>query len=1438
MARLLRIHFASIGHADARLAPLTLDLRARDGSGTGTDTVLWLRNGGGKSSILNLFYSVFRPDRREFLGTSAEGRARHIEDYVKADDLAFVVTEWDVDPVAEEVLFARPPSRRRIVGQVLSWRDRQRSSDSSKLRRRFFSFLIDDALRVEDVPIEGLGSEPVRSYDAFREWLDELRHRRPELEAYYDDTARRWAEHLEKIGLDPELFRYQLKMNAREGSADEAFRFRTTDEFVRFYLDIAFDSAEADQVSANLQGFRDKLARLPGLRAEQSFLLDARNHLGSLLEAVQAVVVAERDHQDKCAAAGAVARALLTRAHALQGVATEAEAAAQRASKAAKEALNDATRLGRWANGLDRRALELDVEEAGAVRVLAEKALESAKEQVAVGEAAVARDLRHEVQAKRDAKSEALQVAEAEQEPLRRRVARAGTTLRARLKEAATGAREEAEQQRAAEVTAHQQLEEAQRELAELGGEDGKLQETIANVDEWLAERDRERDRLRNEGLLEIREDLATAVERWSTAERYSRERASEQEILRDEGRRRAQEHEDAVEEHAKAIAKLDQAIATHAPLLESARRERSRLQSLPVLREVEGSDVPDLDVPGVADRLMAEADAVHRSVLIAAVEGADDDRAWQALERTGRLPPAADVENVLSTLKGSEVPAWSGMKYLVENVPEITDRERLVKADPAARQGIVVPDAEALTKAQAYLETFKPRMPVVLTTPNLHAGVPSRDRLVLPGHPAHWDPRAGTTLRDEIGERRARRERERDARLARERAARQAAREVQTWKEKWGEGRLTAAESDQEQRRLVRERREADRLASLERAELAREAVEQAEQARQAADKEANAAKQSARELQGFIERVEAQVEAKRDRRAQAVSRRAELARAQETLLEQRKQHQAAWVVAHDASKAAEKAEEDLTWERDAVELHDEEEPEPTDLVRARAAWQTLSGQWHKLVSENQLKWELDQLEHQLRLALARERKLAHGREAAVAAVPTGAGEDTLETAKPLREGANNAAIEARSEEKRAKKALEDDGERRREADDLPADEPPPSTAEQTRERAKRCRSEREVANERHREEKEAEEQHTKRHATALAEIEGAELQARRVTDILGEVGDGPKATLPEGSAAIDALVNERVSAIRESEQALSAATKAAERHGEALREVALSAKHETHRSRVKERLKAPAPDLAQAAEELHEDVESRLEVVRADLSDIDQDRRLVLQALDKVAMDGVRLLKAADGASRLPSGLGVWEGESFLRIRADVPGSQSERQARLEPMLDRVVEKAVVPAGRELVDLAVRELAGHRIEATLLKPDALLRRDRMPVTEMQTFSRGQQLTVAILLYCTMARLRAQQRGRAHRPDAGVLLLDNPVGTCSSVALLDIQREVARQMRVQLVYTTGVNDANAVATFPNTVRLRNAHRGRSSGDLHVTVDERAVEAIRIVATT
>lgn len=108
-----------------------------------------------------------------------------------------------------------------------------------------------------------------------------------------------------------------------------------------------------------------------------------------------------------------------------------------------------------------------------------------------------------------------------------------------------------------------------------------------------------------------------------------------------------------------------------------------------------------------------------------------------------------------------------------------------------------------------------------------------------------------------------------------------------------------------------------------------------------------------------------------------------------------------------------------------------------------------------------------------------------------------------------------------------------------------------------------------------------------------------------------------------------------------------------------------------------------------------------------------------------------------------------------------------------------------------------------------TVLKPDTVLRDERVSVTAMGEFSGGQRLTAAIALYCTLAAMRSSSRGR-RRPRAGVLFLDNPIGTASAEYLLDIQLKVADRVGVQLVYTTGVFDTNALSKFPCVLRLRN----------------------------
>ncbi|MFC6660846.1 hypothetical protein [Deinococcus multiflagellatus] len=142
---------------------------------------------------------------------------------------------------------------------------------------------------------------------------------------------------------------------------------------------------------------------------------------------------------------------------------------------------------------------------------------------------------------------------------------------------------------------------------------------------------------------------------------------------------------------------------------------------------------------------------------------------------------------------------------------------------------------------------------------------------------------------------------------------------------------------------------------------------------------------------------------------------------------------------------------------------------------------------------------------------------------------------------------------------------------------------------------------------------------------------------------------------------------------------------------------------------------------------------------------------------------------------------------------------------------MLDRAETK-----GAELVQRAVRKLA-QPIRVEVLFPDVDAPPRYLPITAMAKESGGERLTSAVLLYCTLARQRARERGLEVQA-TGTLLLDNPVGAASRVKLLQLQREMARAMSIQLIYATGVQDMEAVGTMPNVVQLRNEKHNLKTG--------------------
>ena len=97
----------------------------------------------------------------------------------------------------------------------------------------------------------------------------------------------------------------------------------------------------------------------------------------------------------------------------------------------------------------------------------------------------------------------------------------------------------------------------------------------------------------------------------------------------------------------------------------------------------------------------------------------------------------------------------------------------------------------------------------------------------------------------------------------------------------------------------------------------------------------------------------------------------------------------------------------------------------------------------------------------------------------------------------------------------------------------------------------------------------------------------------------------------------------------------------------------------------------------------------------------------------------------------------------------------------------------------------------------------------DRIPIE----YSGGQELTLAVLLYCALAAVRAQNRTSGERPP-GALIIDNPFGKASNPTLIRIQQALAAEAGLQLVCATHIDDPNVLASFEgNTgrvIRMRN----------------------------
>ncbi|MDH6626037.1 hypothetical protein M2271_003853 [Streptomyces sp. LBL] len=1494
MYELSRVRLYSIGPAGARYADTVLDLRGvgapvPDPAPTQAEFfedepvgpprrpapagVLFLENGGGKSVLLKLIFSVMLPGHRNTLGGASSGVLRK---FLLADDCGHVALEWQHVLTGECV----------VVGKVSEWRGRQVSNDPRKFAEAWYSFRPGPGLSLDSLPVaESSAVRPSvegqsgaqgrrRTMKGFRDAITEAGKVYPHLEVHWEEIHDRWIEHLGDLGLDPELFRYQREMNADEGEAAGLFAVKKDSDFTDLLLRAVTDTRDTDGLADLVSGFGNKLGRRAELIAEREFTAGSVDLLGRIVEAAEARSSARDIHTGAERRTRALARRLSARGAQERVRATDLAQGVTAAADTVTQA-----EAARWRSALI--AAELAYRHASLALAAAEKSAAAQKRELAEARTlhsawqAAEQVLRHRAAADRVTRvAAAIQEAERDAAPALSARTKAAVdlvrALHAATEKAETLADEEEERSGALQEvgeSAHRDSTSAATEAQRARSEAGHLRQRLTEVGQetaeavragWLDDSAPDADPAR--AALAASDAEKAAVAAWDTAREASR-RATEhtREAAAAESRAeltaaRAEDAATAAERSHEAERRLAEALAREERLAEllSLTGRDTRASVVPQPRRNTDANADD-DRSGLTpeglDRFADELrelldDAVssaERQLFELRTAAADDSRILGALGDGGLLPPGPDVLATVEFLGEQGIPALPGWRYLAQAVDPV-DHARVLAARPELVDGVIITDPATHARAREALSdaALLPRSAVAVgTAAALLAPAPapdsgSGDVFLVPPNPAMHDEHAADEERQALRARATERDEEIRSLAARLGKDRELAARLTSWRTGCPAGRLVelgraahdtrvfAEESEAELAEARAVRAEADEAAA-EATQVRDERQEAAQKARRAADALAGLAFRL-RERAGWQVKLRelADEAAESEARAQACLERARAAD------EDRRAAQRAADDARRTARALRGERSEIAGAPDDVPESGTDDPQAS-LPALREAYRAASQLYEKVgvdadlrsdqaraeSDESAARAELDRLSNKVRTRAEQLLQSPDGSDGPSRQAAAARAEELVQLLETRMSSASEQLGRVRGE---AERHAPEDGETHTEL----AEEQQPRDAEHAQALLRTATAELASRTEALSRARQAHTELLDAHRAAEDAAGGFDEIAAMLRDLLrehvteeeqGENEPYPGRLEEARQSAADARRSLRGCAAD-----LSAAESAVREASDVLVRHANSTRYEQVRTPARQQIRElPAAALPEHAQKWADAFAPRLRVLTDELAQLERNRDSIVDRLRGLVESALATLRSAQRLSQLPEGLGEWSGQEFLRIRFEEP-DQATLTERLGEVIDEATRAAVKKNSdlrRDGMSLLLRgvgaALQPKGVAVEILKPDAVLRAERVPVGQMgDVFSGGQLLTAAIALYCTMAALRSNDRGRDKHRHAGTLFLDNPIGRANATYLLELQRAVSDALGVQLLYTTGLFDTTALAEFPLVIRMRN----------------------------
>ncbi|MFD6027454.1 hypothetical protein [Streptomyces griseoluteus] len=1513
MYELSRVRLYSIGPAGARYADTVLDMRGvgapvPDPAPTQAEFfeeepvgpprrpapagVLFLENGGGKSVLLKLIFSVMLPGHRNTLGGASSGVLRK---FLLADDCGHVALEWQHVQTGECV----------VVGKVSEWRGRQVSNDPRKFAEAWYSFRPGPGLSLDNLPVaESTAVRPLvegasgaqgrrRTMKGFRDALTEAGKNYPHLEAHWEETHERWTEHLGDLGLDPELFRYQREMNADEGEAAGLFAVKKDSDFTDLLLRAVTDTRDTDGLADLVGGFGNKLGRRAELIAERDFTAGSVDLLGRIVEATEARTRAREVHTGAERRTRTLARRLSARAVRERVRATDL---AQRVTAAADTVTHS--------EGARERssliAAELAYRHASLALAAAEKAAAAQKRELADARTlhsawqAAEAVLRHRAAADRVARvSAAIQEAERDAAPALAARARAAVDLVRALHAAAENAEALANEQEERSAALQEVGDAAYRDSTSAATDAQRARSEIGHLRQRLTEVEQETAEAVRAGWLDdtapdadpARAALAasdaekTAVAAWDTAREAARAAVEHaRETAAAESRAeltaaRAADAATAAERAHEAERRLAEALAAEERLAEllglpAAGAARS---AIPAPRD--GSDAPEPVRDGAdagpltaeeldrfADELRGLLDdavsAAERTLFDLRTAAADDTRILSALGDGGLLPPGPDVLATVEYLGEHGIPALPGWRYLAQAV-DPADHARVLATRPELVDGVIITDPDTHARAREALgeAALLPRSAVAVGTaaallaPAPAAEAQPTDVFLVPPNPAMHDEHAADEERQALRARATERDDEIRALAARLGKDRELAARLASWRTGCPAGRIVELAAAAEEARAFADETEAElteaRTARAEAEETAAEATRLRDERQEAAQRASRVADALAGLAHRLRERATWQVRLRElaDDAAESEARTQSCLERARAADEDRRATQRG---ADDARRTARA----LRAERAEIAGAPDDVPEAQDgapkasLPALREAYRAASQVYEKVgvgadlraeqaraeSDESAARADLDRLSNKVRTRAEQLLQSPDGSDGPSRQAAAARAEELVQLLETRLSTASEQLGRLRGE---AERHAPQDGDAHTE---LPEDVQP-RDAEHAQALLRTATAELATRTEALAEARAAHAELQQAHRTAEDGVGGFDEIAAMLRDLLREPAAEEEREDPEPYPGTLEEARQSAAEARRSLRGcaadLSAADTAVREACDILVRHANSTRYEQVRTPARQQIRElPAAALPEHAQKWADAFAPRLRVLTDELAQLERNRDSIVDRLRGLVESSLATLRSAQRLSRLPEGLGEWSGQEFLRIRFEEP-DQATLTERLGEVIDEATRAAVKKNSdlrRDGMSLLLRGVAAalqpKGVAVEILKPDAVLRAERVPVGQMgDVFSGGQLLTAAIALYCTMAALRSNDRGRDKHRHAGTLFLDNPIGRANATYLLELQRAVSDALGVQLLYTTGLFDTTALAEFPLVIRLRNDADLRA-GLKYISVEE------------